>query len=177
MIYGVFLLLFNQQINLNCVWFRGMNIFLLFLCTCSGKTATTLFSSSTTNTNSIAAVTPEKGENQIFFYISVINSLEVNKSFEESNVSFQEVLIVPKWANLTNGHEEKSEIITILSYKRKLQQNQVIKNKTSNNQIKRKQKKNKLEIKTTSKSKETKKTCVKKKRMRCWQKIMVLHCL
>ena len=46
-----------------------------------------------TSIHSITAVTTEAAENQISFYVNVINSpKEVNESFEQSNIYFEELL-------------------------------------------------------------------------------------
>ena len=48
---------------------------------------------STTSINSITAVTAETAENRIFFDRNVIDSpKEVNELFEQSNISFEELL-------------------------------------------------------------------------------------
>lgn len=75
---------------------------------------------STTSINSITEVTAETVETQIAFDINFINSpKEVNKSFEQSNIFFEKLLL-SKLLHLKNQCGEKPEIITGLPYQRKL---------------------------------------------------------
>ena len=86
-----------------------MDIFLLFLCICSGKSAAAFFFIICNKYNSVTGVTPESVENLISFDINVINSPQDNKSFEQSNVFFQAVLIASTLVNTISRTEKKQQ--------------------------------------------------------------------
>ena len=106
--------------------------------------------------------------NQISFDINMaILSEEANISLEKNNISFEEILQVPKLTNLANRRGEKSEIITGSPYKRKLQEEQEQgkkkkpTKKTKTKETKLKGKKN-VQSKPKPKLKKQKKTLSKK---------------
>ena len=86
-----------------------MDIFLLFLCIYSGKSAAAFFFIICNKYNSVTGVTPESVENLISFDINVINSPQDNKSFEQSNVFFQAVLIASTLVNTISRTEKKQQ--------------------------------------------------------------------
>ena len=67
-------------------------------------------------------------ENQVSLEIDMI-STPVDKSVWKKNVSFDEILKVPKLFNITNKRWEKSEIITSSPFKRKIKKDQEKKTK------------------------------------------------
>ena len=91
MILRVFLLFSMYELAINWKCIMGMDIFVNLQWICSEESATFIFSLTTVNINSIDAVTAE-----ISLETSIINSPEeVNKSIEQSNVSFEKLLWYP----------------------------------------------------------------------------------
>ena len=70
--------------------FRRMDITVLFLWICSGESATLVFSPLTTNIGSITAAAQESTESS-FNIIVLISPEEIRKTFEQNNVSFEEI--------------------------------------------------------------------------------------
>ena len=89
-------------------------------------------------------------ENQVSFETEM-TSIALDKSVEKKNVSFEEILKVPKLVNITNKRGEKSEIITSSPYKRKLKKDQWTKTKKTKEETKPKGQKAKVNLKTKKK--------------------------
>ena len=70
-------------------------------------------------------------ENQVPFKIEMTST-----AIEKKNVSFEEILKVPKLVHLTNKRRKKSEIISSSPYKRKLKKDQGTKTKKTKKETK-----------------------------------------
>ena len=95
-------------------------------------------------------------ENQVYFEIDM-TSTALDKSVKKKNVSFEEILKVPKLVNITNKRGEKSEIITSCPYKRKLKKDQGTKTKKIKKETKPKGQKAGANLKTKKKHSDKKK--------------------
>ena len=95
-------------------------------------------------------------ENQVSFEIEM-TSTALDKSVKKKNVSFEEILKVPKLVNITNKRREKSEIITSSPYKRKLKTDEETKTKKSKKETKYKGQKAKVNLKTKKRQSHKKK--------------------
>ena len=116
---------------MSLIYFRGIiSLILVFYCFylfiylfiyCSRESATVVFSPTITNIKRIHSVTAETGENQISFDIIVINfAEEVDKLFNQSNVSFEKIVKVEKNLKLLQLHLTKENCSSIKKRKPKL---------------------------------------------------------
>ena len=93
-------------------------------------------------------------ENQVSFETEM-TSAALDKSVEKKNVSFEEILKVPKLVSITNKRGENSEIITSSPYKRKLKKDQWTKTKKTDRENKPKGQTAKINLKTKKKHSDT----------------------